>query len=132
MSEVKNMKVKIIDDDHIYVDNRQFISLKRFDEARKEVAEEMKLAADKNKELAEENEALKVLLKNQLNDVAVIDDSSVKRLTNKTCESESDHEWECCGMSTEGSHYMCKKCGTHRMFLCNTGTLDVHLTTLNI
>lgn len=30
--------------------------------------------------------------------------------TNKTCQSEEDHEWECCGVSTEGSHYVCKKC----------------------
>ena len=35
-------------------------------------------------------------------------------LTNKTCESEEDHEWECCGMSTAGSNYVCKKCYTHK------------------
>ena len=66
MSEVKNMKVEIIDDDHIHVNNRQFISFKRFCEARKEVEKEMDITAAKNKELAEENEALKLLLKNQL------------------------------------------------------------------
>ena len=70
MSEVKNMKVEIIDDDHIHVNNRQFISFKRFCEARnevaKEVAKEMEITAAKNKYLAEENEALKLLLKNQL------------------------------------------------------------------
>ena len=66
MREVKNMKVEIIDDDHIHVNNRQFISLRRFGEARKEAAKEMEITAAKNKELAEENEALKLLLKNQL------------------------------------------------------------------
>ena len=30
--------------------------------------------------------------------------------TNKTCQSESDHEWECVGMSTAGSNYICRKC----------------------
>ena len=68
MREVKNMKVGFVDDDHIFVNNKQFISLRRFGEAKKEVAEEVKLLTDKNKELAEENEALKVLLKNQLNE----------------------------------------------------------------
>lgn len=29
---------------------------------------------------------------------------------NKTCQSESDHEWECVGMSTAGSNYICRKC----------------------
>lgn len=69
MSEVKNMKVQIVDDDHIWVNNRQFISLSRFLESKKEIAEETKLITDKNAELAEENEALKILLKNQLNSI---------------------------------------------------------------
>lgn len=30
--------------------------------------------------------------------------------TNKICQSESDHEWECIGMSTGGTDYMCVKC----------------------
>ena len=43
MNEVKNMKVEIVDEDHIWVNNKQYISLKRFGDARKEVAKEMKL-----------------------------------------------------------------------------------------
>ena len=35
-----------------------------------------------------------------------IDDAAA----NKTCQSESDHEWECIGMSTVGTDYMCRKC----------------------
>lgn len=34
--------------------------------------------------------------------------------TNKICKSEEDHEWECCGMSTGGSTYVCKKCYAHK------------------
>ena len=112
MSEIKNTKVKFVDEDHIWVNNRQFISLKRFGEAKKDVANEIKLLATKNKELAEENEALKVLLKNQLN--RAIDNPSTETFVNKMCVEESDHEWECCGMSTGGSSYRCKKCGAYK------------------
>ena len=112
MSEVKNMRVEIVDEDHIWVNNKQYISLKRFGEVKKDVTNEMKLIADKNKELAEENEALKVLLKNQLNNV--VDDHSTETLVNKMCAEESDHKWECCGASTGRSHYRCKKCGAHK------------------
>ena len=35
-----------------------------------------------------------------------IDDAAA----NKTCQLESDHEWECTGMSTGGTDYMCGKC----------------------
>ena len=31
-------------------------------------------------------------------------------LTNQTCTSECDHEWECCGISTLDTYYICKKC----------------------
>lgn len=37
-------------------------------------------------------------------------------LVNKICESEEDHEWECCGVSTAGTTYMCKKCHTHKTY----------------
>lgn len=59
------MNVVITDEDHVYINNRPFISLKKLVEARKEVEEDLKLADNKNKELVEENEALKVLLKNR-------------------------------------------------------------------
>ena len=110
MSEVKNMKVKIVDEDHIWVNNKQYVSLKRFADAKTDMADEVRLLTDKNKELAEENEALKVLLKNYLDSVTVIDEPSTNKLTNKMCVEESDHEWECTGISTAGTHYRCKKC----------------------
>ena len=37
-------------------------------------------------------------------------------LLNKTCNSESDHEWECCGISTAGTTYRCKKCYTYKTY----------------
>lgn len=53
---------------------------------------------------------------NPVDDVIdVMDDS----LTNKICQSESDHEWECCGISTAGSNYRCKKCGAYKTVPCN-------------
>ena len=30
--------------------------------------------------------------------------------TNKMCQSEFDHEWECIGISTIGTDYICRKC----------------------
>lgn len=36
------------------------------------------------------------------------------KATNQVCKSDFDHEWECCGMSTVGSDYRCKKCGEHK------------------
>lgn len=43
-----------------------------------------------------------------------VDDVMDDSLTNKICQSESDHEWECCGISTVGSNYRCKKCGAYK------------------
>lgn len=33
---------------------------------------------------------------------------------NKICQSEEDHQWECCGVSTLESTYRCKICGKHK------------------
>lgn len=113
MSKVKNMNVVIIDEDHVYINNRPFISLNRFIEARKEVEEDLKIVADKNKELAEENEALRVLLKKQLCD------EPFTAVSNKIC----DHEWECGTISTAGITYICKKCGAHRTYSPNESNI---------
>ena len=37
-------------------------------------------------------------------------DEPIETLVNKMCVSESDHEWECVGISTAGTTYKCKKC----------------------
>lgn len=47
----------------------------------------------------------------------------IEKVFNKACTSESDHEWECIGMSTEGSSYRCKKCYAHKFVPC---TIDLH------
>ena len=44
----------------------------------------------------------------------VIRDKIKEALVNKMCQSDSDHEWECIGMSTVGSSYRCKKCGSYK------------------
>lgn len=59
----KTTTIEIVDKDHIWVDGNQFISLNRFYENKKEVADEMLLLNNKVKELTEKVEALKVLVK---------------------------------------------------------------------
>ena len=66
MTEVKNMKVEIIDDDHIFVNNRQFISLSRFVDAKMDMAKEVNALLNKHRELIKENESLKMLLKTHI------------------------------------------------------------------
>lgn len=39
-----------------------------------------------------------------------LDELPKEALVNKVCVEESDHEWECTGVSTEGLHYTCRKC----------------------
>lgn len=60
------MKVNVADEDHLWIDGKQFISLKRFLENRKEIADEVLKLERRNRELEEENNALKVLLKEHL------------------------------------------------------------------
>ncbi len=43
-----------------------------------------------------------------------IGDDWKETITNKMCESDEDHEWECVGMSTAGSDYRCKKCYAYK------------------
>lgn len=64
-----------------------------------------------DKQILERGQRIKV---NPVDDAM---DASVKAiLTNMICESDSDHEWDCCVMSTIGSTYRCKKCGTFKTF----------------
>lgn len=51
----------------------------------------------------------------------IIDDigESIKVVTNKICESELDHEWECIGVSTTGTTFRCKKCNATKIYPCN-------------
>lgn len=54
-------------------------------------------------------------------------DEPIETLVNKMCTSESDHEWECCGISTAGTDYMCKKCYAHKTITCKTESLQTYL-----
>lgn len=45
-----------------------------------------------------------------------VDDAIDDTTVNKVCESESDHERVCCGVSVKGSAYICKKCGTRKVY----------------
>ena len=118
MSEIKNMNIEIIDNDHIYINNRHFISLERLREVRKEFVKEMDIIVDKNKELAEENEALRATLsKKQLCD---------EPLTAEIC----DHEWECGSISTAGTTYICKKCGARKTYSPNESDIVKTVATI--
>lgn len=48
-------------------------------------------------------------------------------LTNKVCESESDHEWDCVGISTAGTNYRCKKCHVYKTIPVEYQPLSVTL-----
>lgn len=56
-------EVLISDDNHIWIDGKQFVSLKRFLELRNSESNEMQLLSDKVEELTSENDSLKKLLK---------------------------------------------------------------------
>lgn len=44
MGEVKNMKVDFIDNDHVFIDKRQFVSLERFGQLKKDLTKPQKPA----------------------------------------------------------------------------------------
>lgn len=50
------------------------------------------------------------------------------KAANSICKSEEDHEWECCGMSTAGSDYICKKCYAHKFEPMKIEHLETCLT----
>lgn len=50
-------------------------------------------------------------------------DEPIETLVNKICTSESDHDWECCGISTAGTTYRCKKCYEYKTIPLKTEIL---------
>lgn len=60
------MNVNFTDKDHVWIDGRQYISLRRFFEKVAEVASESKRLAEENEKLIAENEHYKALLKESL------------------------------------------------------------------
>lgn len=59
-------KVEFLNENVVFVDDRQYVSLRRFMENRSEIANEQRLIAEQNEKLLEENEHLKALLKESL------------------------------------------------------------------
>jgi len=59
-------KVQFLNENVVFVDDRQYVSLRRFMENRSEIANEQRLIAEQNEKLLEENEHLKALLKESL------------------------------------------------------------------
>lgn len=59
-------EVGISDEDHIWIDGKQFISLRRFIDLRTDQLNEMDILSDEIDRLYRENEAYKNLLKEKL------------------------------------------------------------------
>ena len=59
-------KVEFLSENVVFVNGRQYVSLRRFMENRSEIANEQKLIAEQNEKLLAENEHLKALLKESL------------------------------------------------------------------
>ena len=55
-----------LDDDHVFIDGRQFISLKRVNAIRADLESEMEVLNDEVYRLEKENDAYRVLLKEDL------------------------------------------------------------------
>lgn len=55
------------DEQHLYINGKQWVSLERFTKIRNEINAEIMLLGVKVKRLTEENEAYKVLLRDKLN-----------------------------------------------------------------
>lgn len=56
----------------------------------------------------------KISERGKRSEINTIDDYSGITLTNKICETEEDHKWVCCGISTIGTTYYCTICGKHK------------------
>lgn len=63
---------------------------------------------------------------NLVDDAIGVPDSET--LTNQICKSDEDHEWECCGVSTAGTNFRCKKCFAYKIISYETTSLKTHLT----
>lgn len=62
MSNKVIAEVEFIDDDHLFVNGSQFVSLRRFNRMKHEINVETTLLNDKNNELIEQNKAYRTLL----------------------------------------------------------------------
>ena len=58
------------------------------------------------------------------NPVDGVMDSDLTKAT-KLCKSESDHDWVCTSISTNGIHYACRKCNEHKIYPIEYNELSV-------
>lgn len=63
---IANMQVESREKEHIWIDGKQYISFDRVCDIRSELNEDVRIMNKKIQELTDENNALKVLLKEQL------------------------------------------------------------------
>lgn len=59
-------EIKVVDEDHIYYNGKQFVSLHRFYELKNNELQEMKMLNERISELTEQNRAFETLLKKRL------------------------------------------------------------------
>ena len=67
MSDIKMKEVRIVDEDHVWIDGEQFISLRRLNKLRCDTNAELENYEKEIKRLTDQNNAYKILLGNQLN-----------------------------------------------------------------
>lgn len=63
---IEHDNINIIDDDHLYINGRQFISLRRLLELENNKRDEIKILDEKVENLTKENESYKILLKEKI------------------------------------------------------------------
>lgn len=63
MSEIVKTEVEKVDEDHVWIDGKQFISLNRFLQLTRATVVEIDHLKNKVQELTDNNEALETLLK---------------------------------------------------------------------
>ena len=90
-----------------YPDTEIYINTDNIIEARKHFIDMMTSTFDSTV-----NEKFKKTFDEQMEDVKKV--ANETPYANVRCVSDADHEWECCGISTAGSDYRCKKCGVHK------------------
>ena len=92
-----------------YPETEIYINADNIVDARKHFIDMMTFAFDSTV-----NERFQKTFDEQMKDVKKVVDNDVHAI--KLCVSEVDHDWECCGLSSGGYEYRCRKCGARKTF----------------
>lgn len=92
-----------------YPETEIYISVDNIVDARKHFIAAMTFAFDSTV-----NEQFQKAFDDALEDIKKICDDIP--YGNVLCASDVDHEWECTGISTAGTHYRCKKCHASKTY----------------